>query len=364
MSDEMLVPQEADANPSSSQKDTDGCSTGCVFIVIIVVVLALFSSCVDSCSDDTEDAEEEVEEVEEIELSEDGLYVSDDFGVFEWSDHTMVENLPTPSWAVTKDDGTVELTGELTEETSEFLECEVAATEEDFNGYVADCREAGYTVDYDMSSTSFSAESEEGYSIDIYFEGDPWFIDTSYLTLSLTAPDEEEATEEEEEENTSAKKLKKTTTSWTVDMADDGIAVTLLKKQGNTVVLKAASDADYVYSAVFTIDEVKVDGEYISGIYSGEVSDSDFKFFIDGKQNTGFQDTLFGYYMSYAEQLDHGETTSKSERVHTWKFTFPNRSNFKKMEVSYHLTLAYKGLFSNQAQDTLKGLTFTVERGK
>ena len=70
---------------------------------------------------------------------------------------------------------------------------------DDFNDYVSACKEKGFTVDYSSSSTSYSASTEEGYSLMLFYSEN-----NEELSVSLNAPAEEEPASDEAESETPA----------------------------------------------------------------------------------------------------------------------------------------------------------------
>ena len=326
-----------------------------LFAVVLLVIAGI------SCSSSGTSGQEEEE-------PEQTLYESEDFSTMEWPASGVATNIPTPSWAVTEDDGTVKVTGELEEDSLSAFECKVAATEDDFSAYVKACKEAGYTLDYNSSSTSYEASSENGSELEIEFYADPWFYDISYFSLYVTAPDEEEqdesfadeeeaeedegeegdaeADEADEEESSSddsgeadddsetdtgtAETSSKKTTYTIADDGDTAFKYTFKKAKDGSVTFKVKGTEDAVY---FEIYSVEVDGK------TYDVSDSsEFKFMVNGVYDGG----NFDY-------VSKGDTR-------TWKFSCPAKKNFKKMKIWYNCTI-----FSLDSSDAVQNSWEFVE---
>lgn len=62
----------------------------------------------------------------------------------------------------------------------------------DFAEYIADCREAGFVVDYTQSEDYFDAYNDDGYSLWLSYE-----VGAKKMTIELWAPDDEEESESE-----------------------------------------------------------------------------------------------------------------------------------------------------------------------
>lgn len=104
-----------------------------------------------------------------------------------WTDSTLSKKLPTPK--STK--GTV-----VSDSSKYYTFYAVDMSLDDFNDYVADLKEKGFTVDHYKTDESYSAKNSDGYKVSTSYEG----FDT--VKISITAPEEND----DEEENTATEK--------------------------------------------------------------------------------------------------------------------------------------------------------------
>ena len=106
-----------------------------------------------------------------------------------WSEYVLSEKLPEPKT----------LKGRLNYDSSSSLSLYIMGVDKsEYKDYVKACKEKGYTVDISNSSTSFSAENEEGYSLYLYYDED----DKEY-NISLSKPEKESISEETKKEDQS-----------------------------------------------------------------------------------------------------------------------------------------------------------------
>lgn len=106
-----------------------------------------------------------------------------------WSEYVLSEKLPEPKT----------LKGRLNYDSSSSLSLYIMGVDKsEYKDYVKACKEKGYTVDISNSSTSFSAENEEGYSLYLYYDED----DKEY-NISLSKPEKESISEETQKEDPS-----------------------------------------------------------------------------------------------------------------------------------------------------------------
>lgn len=144
-----------------------------------------------------------------------GNKVNEDYVDIVWPTSDLVSRVPKPESTF----------GEINSESSTYFSVDLGNyTNEMFNTYISECQEAGFTVDYSKSSTSFSAYDEEGYQVWLYFTADD-----GELSMTISAPSEEdddfEDVDDEDETASTTKESSATEKSTTATEAksDDGI---------------------------------------------------------------------------------------------------------------------------------------------
>lgn len=118
---------------------------------------------------------------------------------YHWPTSALAKKLPKP-----KSDR-----GEVTTDSDTILSVDVRkTTQADFEDYIEQCREKGFTVDYGRSSTSYSAETEEKYELSLYYNED-----TKTMDIQACAPEKEDFKKKELKKTKSqSKTVKKYTT--------------------------------------------------------------------------------------------------------------------------------------------------------
>lgn len=95
----------------------------------------------------------------------------EELGELVWPSSQIASIIPVP----------VSNVGKITWETVDNFHVKVGNTTlKDFNAYVELCKEKGFTVDYSRGEDSFYAYNEDGYSLDLRYEG----FNTMYIRLS------------------------------------------------------------------------------------------------------------------------------------------------------------------------------------
>lgn len=116
-----------------------------------------------------------------------------------WPTSPLVSRLPVPESTF----------GEISSESADYFSVDIGnVTQAQFNAYVAACQEAGFTVDYSKSSSSFSAYDEEGYYVWVYYEPDDGIMD-----IMTRIPEDSEDVGTNEITTTTTKKVTTTTTT-------------------------------------------------------------------------------------------------------------------------------------------------------
>lgn len=124
---------------------------------------------------------------------------TENFTEIVWPSSDLVSKLPVPESTY----------GKINSESADYFSVDIGnVTNEQFNSYITACQDAGYTVDYSKSSTSFSAYNEDGYYVWVSYSSEDDVMD-----IMTSAPEAED--DSSEEEGTTNKTEKKTTTEKT-----------------------------------------------------------------------------------------------------------------------------------------------------
>ncbi len=101
---------------------------------------------------------------------------TDGFAEVMWPTSELVKRIPVPESTY----------GDIFLESSDYFDVEIGnTTQEQFNAYVADCQEAGFTIDYSKSSDSFEGYDSEGYYVSVYYDDE-----TAIMNITIEAPEE------------------------------------------------------------------------------------------------------------------------------------------------------------------------------
>ncbi len=101
-----------------------------------------------------------------------------DYKDFDWNDIELHEYLPEPK----------SHSGEIISNTDESLYMGIKASESEFDEYVKDCKEMGYTVEANESNQLYSAYNSDGYDLSLIFYDD-------HYSLNLDVPEKMEEIE-------------------------------------------------------------------------------------------------------------------------------------------------------------------------
>lgn len=116
-----------------------------------------------------------------------------------WPTSALVSRLPVPESTF----------GDINSESADYFSVDIGnVTQAQFNAYVAACQEAGFTVEYSKSSSSFSAYDEEGYYVWVYYEPDDGIMD-----IMTRIPETDEDVDVDQTTTTTTKKATTTTTT-------------------------------------------------------------------------------------------------------------------------------------------------------
>lgn len=135
-----------------------------------------------------------------------GYDPSEDYTEITWPSSELVSLLPVPE----------ALMGEINSESDDYFSVDLGATMEQYNAYVTACQEAGFTVDYYKSSSSFWAYNAEGYYVRVYYS-ESW----SEMSITISVPEEEEETQADAVTTTTTEKKTTTTTAAKSDLDPD-----------------------------------------------------------------------------------------------------------------------------------------------
>ena len=117
-----------------------------------------------------------------------GKSKTDEYSEIKWPDSALAKMLPTPK----------STTGKIITDSSDSLSIYIAETsKDDYSEYVDNCKENGFTVDYNNSDSYYTAENEDGYSLTLSYN------DEKVMDISLYAPDEDSDKEESSKEESS-----------------------------------------------------------------------------------------------------------------------------------------------------------------
>lgn len=105
-------------------------------------------------------------------------------GDLRWPNGELGTKIPVPDSKVGKTEW---------ENSSGFVIYVGGYTLEKFNAYIEDCITAGFTVDYQRGDTTYFADNEEGYQLDLEYEGN------GIIFIRLDAPEEEPSSEADPE---------------------------------------------------------------------------------------------------------------------------------------------------------------------
>ena len=121
---------------------------------------------------------------------------------FKWPDSELASMLPEPKSTY----------GQILTDSTESLWIKVSKTSQsDFDEYISQCKEKGFTENYNRSSTSYTAENKEKYNLNLYLYDNEMNISlnkpTSETTVSAKATDStEKETQKPTEKPTEAPK--------------------------------------------------------------------------------------------------------------------------------------------------------------
>ena len=219
-------------------------------------------------------------------------------GQANWPTTGVATVLPVPEWAeVDEDTGEITLAGELVKDNDEVFSCIVAASEDEYQSYVNDCKEAGFTVDYESSASGYSAENEEGYSLSIsYADEEDTDYDCTYMTVRVYVPEDEEEEAETSTDETSADDATTTDATESTGSSDE-------TPEGVSEEFKATMDSyedfydeyiDFMETFANTDDTSEMMAEYIefmaeyaevtealSAMEDEEMTDEEYAYFIE-----------------------------------------------------------------------------------
>lgn len=97
---------------------------------------------------------------------------------FEWPAFGISEKLPTPDWSNR---------GKIDYDTVDYFSVYIGySTKADYDAYVKKCYDAGFSIDYYSADTVigylYSAENEEGYSIEVCYRA------KNVISIDISAP--------------------------------------------------------------------------------------------------------------------------------------------------------------------------------
>ena len=126
-----------------------------------------------------------------------GYDPSDSYTEITWPSSDLVSLLPVPEM----------LLGEINSESEDYFNVDLGATQEQFNAYVDACQEAGFTENYQKSSTRFQA-----YNVDGYYLYVSYYSSWQEMSITIRVPEEEESDAQDDTTTTTVKPTTATTT--------------------------------------------------------------------------------------------------------------------------------------------------------
>lgn len=148
------------------------------FIILAVIIVVVFIALIARPKEDKEEKEDKTVE-------------------YTWPTTGIATLLPQPE----------SIYGEIGLESEDYFSIDVySVSPSDFNSYVASCKEEGFTVDYDGSSSSYSASDAEGNSLLLYYDEDEKNMSISIrkaeeVQEDTSSPDEDSGTNTENEDS-------------------------------------------------------------------------------------------------------------------------------------------------------------------
>lgn len=114
--------------------------------------------------------------------------------------------------------------GEISLESEDYFSIDIySVSPSDFDSYVASCKEEGFTVDYNGSSSSYMANDAEGNSLLLYYDEDEKKMSISIRKEEEVPEEEEAAGDEEVSEDTSSPDEDNETGAESEDPSNDDI---------------------------------------------------------------------------------------------------------------------------------------------
>lgn len=139
---------------------------------ILIIIAAFMALSMVGCGKTTDNAQSEVHT--------DKFSEAEDYPEVTWPEFGISEKLPVPDWSNR---------GSIDCNTESFFSADIGySTKADFDRYVNECLDAGFTVDYFSGDTVvgyvYSAKDEDGYSIQICYR------EKNVMSIHITAPDD------------------------------------------------------------------------------------------------------------------------------------------------------------------------------
>ncbi len=218
---------------------------------------------------------------------------TEEFSDVEWPDSVLAQRLPTPEMTY----------GEIKHEQEESFSIDFGnVTREQYNNYVKECKEAGYTVDYHKSNTVYWAYDAEGYYLYVSY-------DDEYNIMGI---DTREPEKEKDTAATTTTKTTKTTTSQ--------------KTTTSTASKKSDGGLSADFKAAMDSYEQFMD-EYIAFMKKYSDNPSDLGLLVDYAR-------FMGEYATFCEEFAAWEDEDLSDAELAYYLAVQTRVNKKLLEVA------------------------------
>ncbi|MBR6405746.1 MAG: DUF4190 domain-containing protein [Lachnospiraceae bacterium] len=148
----------------SKKKESDEYKHGlaiAAMIIGVIMTFALIASCVSSCNDKIDMKQQQKEQSREEETKNEAL--TSRMSEYRWPRGSLAEKVPQPKSNI----GVVDR-----QSSEEFIVYVGEMSTEDFNQYIDQVYEAGFSVNYSQSETRYEAENADGDQVLLSYEGD------------------------------------------------------------------------------------------------------------------------------------------------------------------------------------------------
>lgn len=151
-------------------------------IVVIILIISGISSCVNSCNNNNKNKNNKHE----------SYYVNDKLN---WPSDGIVSLLPKPESE----------NGKILSSNADYFHCYVAKTDEDaFNNYINECKNKGFNLESDLSSSGYKSKDQNNNLLDLY-----WSEYSNEMTITLESKSYQDKAAAEKKANEEKKQAEK-----------------------------------------------------------------------------------------------------------------------------------------------------------